>query len=1286
MRYNLTRQEVILKVVYYGPGLAGKSSNLQFLQRRAPAGAASPLVSVDTHSERTLQFDFLATELGKVQGFDVRLDFATVPGQSYYAATRREVLTNADGVVFVADSRREALDENIDAMNEMLGNLRHHGLPDDLPIIIQYNKQDLPTAVPPEQLQPLMNVRGWPSFAAVASTGEGVAETCESLARMLVDRLSRTELPMLIQPGQNQTTYGTPAPVAPKSWLISCFRCQSMLDVPSAKIGEAYTCGVCQTALAIVDPERGTTGLPAGAPRPITGNHPRSRPSAQLDEDIYQAYEQPGSGAALRPGTGQIQRATGTGQHQRAAAGSFVRGGLVPVGEFPLPGFTVLGIIDENAQARRLRVRESQTGKSFRATILAPSLLAVPGYREAVESYTRMTGPIRHPNLLPLVSFRQANEEMVFLSPDPQDYESLSHVLSRRRALAPPHALGILRQIVLALEEGSRHGAIHGWLRPDAVLVNAEGNVLVDEMCIPPAHSYLTRELAGVSAATEYYLAPEYLNDDLRGDIRSDIFLCGALFFRMLTGEGLVTGYNAMEALHKLTANGPRMLRDAQPSISRELNNFFLRLVAVDRSQRFQAYGELLDAIDRFGGGAKRQNLQLTSAQSRPASGGVQSGRRGGTGQLPAVPRPGRITRDPSGGHPVLPPVRRKKESSAPFLMVVVVMLLLTGIVTAIIVMQPQRGSGFAEMSQPDVPSTPPAPRPVEPKSTRPLAPRPSGDAIAGGTSGEQNRERAELRRQLADQLVSEQYAAALKIAEKITDPVERRESQNQVLAHHDGRKKDLEVLLKPGVDPVALAKLLEPARTTWGLPGDVNWALAVKSRADALALDDQSAQEAGLKPGEKTPPENEHDLGPSPLNPLVPVFPKNNDLIAGTPLVAKEPSAVVAPASTPEVLPLVDQASVAYGSIVRALAANQLAQAQTALVDLDPADPTTSALKQMIGWWPVRIDLLNRVAGTKAAKLRFSHPTTGDLVDVTAADANGMTVMSANGSSSVLTWGQVPLKSQAKMMADAAGVPGATADELGGTAVAQLVGEDPVIASVIARKGKVALGDKVEFIDRLVELNGRRQAVNLLNKGFDAGRAADYPAAVATLAEIRKLDKAWLKGLDAEVARLEQASVEPAVIKSTQPPTAGEQIHNNALPSDVKERQAALRTLGWEPVGDAWLAGTSVQLRPNAGISFELSKAVTGFTIEAKGAGYLRLIPTRGTVGTPTTKGGIPLPLNDEHSGNFTVNFTRDGMTVLDGRGLVIQTLPLSAPPTLFLIISTADATLVTVPKPILQ
>src|SRR5208283_5128064 len=163
MRINGPARELVLKVVYYGPGMAGKTTNLTVIHDRVPSQAAGDLVMVDTHSERTLRFDLLAMEAGEVRGHRVRFEFYTVPGQSYYAATRRAVLAGADGVVFVADSRREALDENIEAMNEMLNNLRHHGLSEDLPVVVQYNKQDLPTALKREQLEPLMNVRGWPS-------------------------------------------------------------------------------------------------------------------------------------------------------------------------------------------------------------------------------------------------------------------------------------------------------------------------------------------------------------------------------------------------------------------------------------------------------------------------------------------------------------------------------------------------------------------------------------------------------------------------------------------------------------------------------------------------------------------------------------------------------------------------------------------------------------------------------------------------------------------------------------------------------------------------------------------------------------------------------------------------------------------------------------------------------------------------------------------------------------------------------------------------------------------
>ncbi|MBA2479516.1 MAG: hypothetical protein H0V44_02550, partial [Planctomycetes bacterium] len=258
MRFNPAAREVICKVVYYGPGLAGKTTNMQCVHDHSPAQQVSELVSVDTHSERTLHFDWLALEVGQVQGFNVRFEFFTVPGQNYYAATRRQVLASADGVVFIADSRREALDENIDSMNEMLNNLRHHGLPEDLPVVMQYNKQDLATALKREQLEPLMNVRGWPSFSATATRKDGVIETVRAITALVAERMATQQVPV---PDEDPRQASTPG--QPQTWLISCYRCQTILEVPDAAIGAAYTCGVCGSTLEVFDTDRGLTRAPS---------------------------------------------------------------------------------------------------------------------------------------------------------------------------------------------------------------------------------------------------------------------------------------------------------------------------------------------------------------------------------------------------------------------------------------------------------------------------------------------------------------------------------------------------------------------------------------------------------------------------------------------------------------------------------------------------------------------------------------------------------------------------------------------------------------------------------------------------------------------------------------------------------------------------------------------------------------------------------------------------------------------------------------------------------------
>ncbi|MBN8527020.1 MAG: protein kinase, partial [Planctomycetes bacterium] len=621
MQLNPAARELIFKVVYYGPGMAGKTTNLAHLQAQAPAGTASELQSVDTHSERTLHFDLLATSIGQIQGNNVRVEFHTVPGQSYYAATRRQLLVGADAVVFVADSRREALDENIASMNEMLDNLRQLGMPSQIPVVLQYNKQDLPTAVRPEQLNPLMNVRNWPSRGACAASGEGVSECASDILAMLAEIANEAQLPQVAVQAE------------PRSWLISCHRCQAMLEVPDAAIGSIYTCGVCSSALEVVDPDRGLTREP----------QPGRSPVALKPADLGQQQRQAGDPSDYAMKTLPVQ------QEFNAGESALQRSQTQPAhptpqpaasGAFPLPGWEVLTNLDESPQGRRMRVRDSASGRICRAMVLSPTLMSQQGYRESLEPYVRLAGPLKHPHILPLLELRTAGEAVVLLSADVPEHEPLGVVLGRRRALAPPHAMGILRQVVLALEDAARQGVVHGWLRPECILVSPDGTVLVDEFAVPKNHRFLVRELAGASAATEYYLAPEHLGEDARTDLRSDMFLCGALLYRMITGDGLVTGYNAHEALHKLMAGGGKPLRSVGNSVSRDLDLFYRQLTALNRSERFESYRMLVEVLDRFGGGAKRQNLRLTQAVQAPP------GTRG-----PATPGSGTQNRSGTGAH-----------------------------------------------------------------------------------------------------------------------------------------------------------------------------------------------------------------------------------------------------------------------------------------------------------------------------------------------------------------------------------------------------------------------------------------------------------------------------------------------------------------------------------------------------------------------------------------------------------------------------------------------------------
>ncbi|HUL04073.1 MAG TPA: GTPase domain-containing protein [Gemmatimonadales bacterium] len=190
---NFTTREITCKIVYYGPGRSGKTTNLHYVYGRVPEARRGRMVSLATQTDRTLFFDFLPIDLGQISGFSTRFQLYTVPGQVYYNATRRLVLQGADGVVFVADSQARQLDENIESLQNLQGNLLELGVDiRTLPVVLQYNKQDLPRELilQSADLDDALNFRSVPSFAADALHGKGVFETLKGISELVLKRLA----------------------------------------------------------------------------------------------------------------------------------------------------------------------------------------------------------------------------------------------------------------------------------------------------------------------------------------------------------------------------------------------------------------------------------------------------------------------------------------------------------------------------------------------------------------------------------------------------------------------------------------------------------------------------------------------------------------------------------------------------------------------------------------------------------------------------------------------------------------------------------------------------------------------------------------------------------------------------------------------------------------------------------------------------------------------------------------------------------------------------------------
>ncbi len=187
---NYQKKEINAKIVYYGPGLSGKTTNIQYIYKKLKPEHKGKLMTLATQTDRTLFFDFLPVELGEIKGLKTRFQIYTVPGQVYYNATRKLVLKNVDGIVFVADSQKKMLNENIESLKNLEDNLRFYNRSlKDIPVVFQYNKRDLPDILSVEELQQSLNKYNFPYFEAVAHTGQGVLQTLTTVSKLVLQKL-----------------------------------------------------------------------------------------------------------------------------------------------------------------------------------------------------------------------------------------------------------------------------------------------------------------------------------------------------------------------------------------------------------------------------------------------------------------------------------------------------------------------------------------------------------------------------------------------------------------------------------------------------------------------------------------------------------------------------------------------------------------------------------------------------------------------------------------------------------------------------------------------------------------------------------------------------------------------------------------------------------------------------------------------------------------------------------------------------------------------------------------
>jgi hypothetical protein len=201
MQINFFRRELNCKLVYYGPGKSGKTQNLKIIHEKTPKDCRGDLTAIQTEQDRTLFFDFMPIELGQINGLKTKLRLFTVPGQVFYNSTRKLVLQGTDGVIFVADSHKDQMEANLESLKNLEENLKEYGFDiQKIPLVLQWNKRDLPEALPVAEMEEKLNYLKVPSFEAIASSGDGVFPTLKKCAALVLEAIKKQPTTGLVPP------------------------------------------------------------------------------------------------------------------------------------------------------------------------------------------------------------------------------------------------------------------------------------------------------------------------------------------------------------------------------------------------------------------------------------------------------------------------------------------------------------------------------------------------------------------------------------------------------------------------------------------------------------------------------------------------------------------------------------------------------------------------------------------------------------------------------------------------------------------------------------------------------------------------------------------------------------------------------------------------------------------------------------------------------------------------------------------------------------------------------